>query len=133
LVEEASSVEMVRRQLRDSGMPVGQQDQLLNRYIAAGTPEARAAAYEYIEDQIFGHIASNAGIDSEALNTILNQIRDERMRSWGIINDTVRHRIYDSEGRGVIRYTDEFGEQHEYALPLYITQTANVIPMVDLD
>lgn len=118
----------IARFLRQSGMPQDAQDAFRSAYMAEAEPAARQAVLVRAEEAAVGFIAKANGLTDSDLARVLMEANKGRRRA----QDVLKSRVYDGEGRSLLRFMDdEDGVMHE--LPLLVTQEANLLPLVDLD
>lgn len=118
----------VTQYLRKSGMDKESQDIWRTRYMAASTPEARGQIVTQMEDDAIARLADEVGLSPAELQTTMSQINANRATA----SQVLKGRVYDGEGRSRLSFKDDAdGTLHEY--PLLVSQTANVLPLADID
>lgn len=125
-LEDPTSDVQIERLVRKAGLPNEQADALRGAYMAATTADARQIALIRAEEAAVQAIAARYGIEAEAVGKILDASRDGRGRAISAL----RSRVYDGEGRSRL----ELREGSEPVdIPLFVSQQANVLPLVDID
>lgn len=100
------------------GLTPAESKKLLDGYIAASTPEARAAATLNLEGQIFRRITQKYGVDEETATKIYNSYTRARTSALKSIQD--KGFMVDIDG-SILK------------VPLFESQSANYLPVMDFD
>lgn len=91
---------------------------MFDGYLGAFTPEARAEAVYNMEREIFAQLADKHGLSIENADTIYNNYKRARATAYS----SLKERGYAVDLDGTV-----------YKVPLFESQTANVLPMMDFD
>lgn len=131
----SDSAEQVRRQLKKSKLDRDAQEALVRQYVEAGTPTERLNIYNRIEDAAVVSILEAKGASRESVEAVLERASELRNQSTDLLRDTNHHRVhrYDGQSRDVLEVTGEGGELIVQPMPMFVNQTADIAPMVDLD
>lgn len=126
LHDQASDVQ-ARRVLTKSGMPREMQDDLARAYMREVTPEGRQAALIRIEEEsvrfvLKAHSAPDADVD---------KILAEATKNRQLAQTKLNSRAFVGEGASEYEFIDDAGITHK--VPLLVSQTANMLPLADLD
>lgn len=114
--------------LRKAGLDKDEQDVWRSKYMAVASPEGRSAVLLEMEDYTIGRLAAENGLSRTELEDVMKSVNKGR----GTAQDMLKSRAYDGEGRSLIKFKDDGdGTMHEY--PLWVSQTANVMPLGDMD
>lgn len=116
------------RQLQHSTLDRDAQHALRTEYMAATTPEARAAAVVRIEETAVAKLAEDAGMTADEIQAVMARAANGR----GVARDVLKGRVYDGEGRSRLSYYDD-GQMVQHEVPLLVTETADVLPIADID
>lgn len=116
----------VARMLRRAGVDQEAADRLRSGYMAALDPPARQRALIAAETAAVRHIADQAGMTVDDIEKILTKAAQDRGRAAAVL----KSRVYDGEGRSLVRFADEHGTTQE--IPLLVSQEVNVLPLVDI-
>lgn len=125
-LEDPQSDIQVERLLRKANLPVAEADELRSAYMAATTADARQVAFIRAEEAAVRAVAAKYSIDENAIGKVLDNARDGRGRAIAAL----KSRVYDGEGRSKVQLR---GEGPPTDLPLFVSQQANVLPVVDID
>lgn len=125
-LEDPTSETQAARLVRKADLPLEQADDLRTRYMRANTADARQVVLVEAEEAVVRHIAARYGIDASAIGRVLDQARSGRGRAA----TALKARVYDGEGRSLVRLR---GESEPVDIPLFVSQQANVLPLVDID
>lgn len=117
------------RQLRRSLLDREEQDAWRARYMAAVNPGDRQAVLIEAETEMVKRLLGKYGVTQADVDKVLEKASQERETALGVL----RGRRYDAEGRGSIRFEDADGQMVKIAMPLHITQQADLMPLADLD
>lgn len=128
LHDQSGDVQMARN-LRRSELPREAQDTYRTRYMAAMNPGQRQAVLVAAEEAAVRSIAERAGMGVDDIEKVLGSARRGRQGAAQVL----KSRVYDGEGRSKVMLPDEGGVYRETHLPMWATQEANILPMVDLD
>lgn len=128
-LNDARSDVQIARLLRKSDMPEEAQLALRAEYMRATTASARQQVALKVENEITAHVLERHGVTREVVDHIVqesNRLRDGAMGA-------LRRRVYDTAGRGIVEHIDLDGTVERIALPLHVTQQADLLPLVDID
>ena len=128
LHDQAGDVQLARM-LRKSKLDDETQGTLRSRYMAATSPPARHAVLVEAEEAAVASIAQAAGMTVDEINAVLAQASGQRAEAVTVL----RSRVYDGEGRSLVSFEGPDNSWTEAHIPLFSTQEANVVPLVDLD
>jgi hypothetical protein len=116
------------RALRDSGLDEDRQMALRARYQAAVNPADRQTIAIEIENEITRSVLDEFDVPKAAVDKIISEATRLRTSAMGALS----RRSYDAKGRGSIVVEEPDGTLTRIALPLHVTQQANLLPMVDV-
>lgn len=125
-LEDPTSDIQPERLLRKANVPIEQADALRGEYMRATTADARQEVFIRVEEAAVSAIAGKYNIDAEAIGKVLDNARDGRGRAI----TALKSRVYDGKGRSKVLLR---GEGPPVDLPLFVSQQANVLPVVDID
>lgn len=125
-LEEPGGDIQVARLLRESRLDLAEQERIRGEYARAVDPSQRQAVLMRAEAAAVKSIADEAGITPETLQGLMQQADVNRQASVQVL----KSRAHDGEGRSIVRLRDD-GPPVD--LPLLVSQTANVLPIVDMD
>jgi hypothetical protein len=91
---------------------------MLDRYLGSFTPEQRAEAVYFMEREIFGQLALKHGLTTETADAVYNNYKRARATAYS----SLKERGYAVDLDGTV-----------FKAPLFESQTANVLPMMDFD
>lgn len=111
-------VATVKRAMKVANVGDVQARALVDRYLSAVTPEARAEAVYSMERQIFAQLAEKHGLTVETADTVYNNYKRARATAYS----SLKERGYAVDLDGTV-----------YKVPFYESQTANVLPVMDFD
>lgn len=126
-VEDADqAAETVRRMVTRSHLAGDEARKRVNDFIAIGTPTERMEFIADLEREIVSVAAKANGLTPNEA--------DELLKAWDMsrsnVVDAMSKRKYDATGRGSV--TISFGgEEIVMPLPLHMTQTANLVPVMN--
>lgn len=127
LHDQTGDVQLTRM-LRKSKMDLEAQDAIRGEYMAALNPIERQQILIRAEEAAVRSVAEGAGMTVDEIGDILRQAGEARGRAAAV----VRSREYSGSGRSIVRFEDVEGWQ-EMHLPMWVTQEANIMPVVNLD
>lgn len=125
-LEEATGDVQVARMLRKSALPVEDQERLRGLYAQATNPGQREVILLQAEQAAVRSLAERAGMTVDQVDEVLAQANRNRASAEQVL----KSRTYDGEGRSLIKLRED-GPPTD--LPLLVSQTANVLPIADLD
>lgn len=125
-LEDAAGDVQVARMLRKSALPVEAQEALRGEYARAANAGQRESILLRAEDAAVRSVAEQAGMTVEQVDAVLAQAGGNRASAQQVL----RSRVYDGEGRSIVKLRED-GSPTD--LPLLVSQTANVLPLADLD
>lgn len=126
LNDQTSDVQLARL-LQQSKLTPEEQGNLRSRYVHETTPEGRLAIAQEAEERAVRSIMP-AGMTEEAFQKLLEKARENKALARRLLQKNVE---YDGKGRAVVTINDETGATVKLAL--YSTQTADLMPLVDLE
>jgi len=113
---EVSAV--VTRAMKVANLNDGHARELLDSYLGASTPEARAESVYQLERQIFEQLSIKHGLSIENANEVYNNYKRARATAYS----SLKERGYAVDLDGTV-----------FKAPLFESQTANVLPIMDFD
>lgn len=125
-LDDLSGDVQVDRMLKKSGMPNEQRGALRSEYMAAFDSHARQQVLLKAETAAVENIASKAGMTADEVQGLLA----EATKSRSTAQQMLASRAHDGEGRSKIRL---HGDGPPVDLPIFHSQDANILPIVDLD
>lgn len=128
-LNDARSDIQIARSMEKAKLPEDTRLALRGEYMAATTAGARQQIAIKIEQEIVRSIFARYGVPANAVDDILKRAGDGRRAAMGAL----KNRTYDAKGRGSVPFRDVDGVVTEVALPLHVTQQADLLPMVDVD
>jgi hypothetical protein len=127
-VEEPDGDINVVRYLKKTGWGQEQQDEWRDLYMRQLDPESRARVLVQMEDAAVDTLAKNAGMTPDEVAEVMQEITRGRQQASAVLGQ----RVFDGEGRSRVSFKDDAtGLTTE--LPLLVPQTANIVPLADLD
>lgn len=120
----------VSRFLRKTHVAPEVQDQFRGAYMAAATPEARAALLEQMEDVGIRNLGVKHNIPESRVEDLLAEVQVRRRKALDQIN---RSRRVDENGKTYISIVDDNQTVHELYMDMDMTSTVSVHPLADLD
>jgi hypothetical protein len=127
-LEEPDGDINVVRWLKKTGWVQEQQDEWRDRYMAALDPESRARVVVQMEDAAVDALATQAGMTADEVRNVMTEINNGRQQARQVL----AQRAFDGEGRSRVQYKDD-GTGVTTEIPLLVPQTANLLPLADLD
>lgn len=118
----------IMRVLRDARLSQEEQFAWRGEYMRAATPAARQRVALRIENRVTEAVLTRHGATREEVQAILTKAMSLREDAMGAL----RNRVYDARGRGRVTFTDIDGTDIDMALPLHVTQQADLLPMVNV-
>ncbi len=125
-LEEATGDVQVARMLRKSSLPVEEQERIRGMYARSVDAGQRERVLLEAETAAVRSIAESAGMTVEQVDGLLAAAGRNRATAQQVL----RSRVYDGEGRSLLRLRED-GPPTD--LPLLVSQTANVLPVADMD
>lgn len=111
-------VATINRSMKVANIPDAYAREMADDYLSAATPEQRAEAVYKIESQIFSELAAKHGFTLEDANAIYGNYKRARATAYS----SLKEKGYAVDLDGTV-----------FKAPLYESQTANVLPMMDFD
>lgn len=111
-------VATVKRGMKVARIGDNQARALIDRYLVANTPEARAEAVYAMEREIFASLANKHGLTIETADKVYNNYKRARATAYS----SLKERGYAVDLDGTV-----------YKVPFYESQTANSLPVMDFD
>lgn len=126
-LDDPTSEVQVARLMRVARMPETAAAKLRDEYVRAPNSLARENALVAAEKAVVDHIATSHGMTTEQLTTIHNKIADFRRSAA----EAIQSRAYDADNNAIWEFTDDQGNITRRPVPVWVTQGANAVPMVD--
>jgi hypothetical protein len=127
-LEEPDGDVNVVRWLKKTGWGQETQDQWREQYMRQLDPESRAQVVVQMEDAAVDTLARQAGMTADEVRDVMTEINQGRQQARQVL----AQRVFDGEGRSRVQYKDDAtGVTTE--IPLLVPQTANLLPLADLD
>jgi hypothetical protein len=127
-LEEPDGDINVVRWLKKTGWGQETQDQWREQYMRQLDPESRARVIVQMEDAAVDTLAKQAGMTADEVRDVMTEINQGRQQARQVLSQ----RAFDGEGRSRVQYKDDAtGVTTE--IPLLVPQTANLLPLADLD
>lgn len=127
-VEEPDGDMNVVRYLRKTGWAQETQDEWRGRYMQQLDPESRARVLVQMEDSAVDTLAKNAGMTPDEVAEIMQEVTRGRAQASAVLGQ----RVFDGEGRSRVQFKDD-ANGLTTEIPLLVPQTANIVPLADLD
>ncbi len=128
-LNDARSDVHIARSMEKAKMPEDVRMRLRGEYMAETTAAGRQRAAIKIENEIVRHVLGRYGVPRDAVDEILRRASGGRDKAMGVL----RNRVYDAKGKGTVTFRDVDGSVQRIAMPLHVTQQADLLPMVDVD
>lgn len=117
------------RLMGSAGLDRELRDNLRSQYMAVTDPSERQAIAYNIEHEAVTHLATQAGMTVDEVESVLNVAATHR----GQALNEISKRVYDQRGHSVLKFEDEAGNWINRNLPVTITQDQTLFPLVDID
>jgi hypothetical protein len=127
-VDEPDGDFNVQRYLKKTGWAQEHQDEWRSRYMQQMDAESRSRVLVQMEDAALETMAKNAGITPDELAEIMQEVTRGRQQASTVLGG----RVFDGEGRSKVTFKDDAANLTT-ELPLMVPQTANLVPLADLD
>jgi hypothetical protein len=118
----------IHRLLRQSYLPIEEQDELRSAYINAALPPQRQQVHQQIEQRVMESIADKTGMSVDDLQRGVDAMTNGQARAAAVI----KGRTYSGTGRDIVKFLDDSGTFNEVHLPMTVTQEANIVPVIPI-